>query len=120
MVQPGSAASPSAGADREQDGREASARPLADARSAQPATDPVSTEKPVADAAANGGSTTLLQTFKAVGSALFGVRSSKGHQTDIARLNPIHVILAGLLAVAVFIGVLIFFVRIMLRASGAA
>ena len=66
------------------------------------------------------GSTTLVQTFKAVGSALFGVRSSKGHQTDIARLNPIHVILAGLLAVAVFIGLLIFFARMMLRASGAA
>ena len=65
-------------------------------------------------------SSTLLQTFKAVGSALFGVRSASGHRTDMSQLNPIHVIVAGLLAVAVFIGLLIFFAKMMLRASGAA
>ena len=65
-------------------------------------------------------SSTLLQTFKAVGSALFGVRSASGHRTDMSQLNPIHVILAGLLAVAVFVGLLIFFAKMMLRASGVA
>lgn len=73
---------------------------------------------PRADAA--GTRATLLQTLKAVGSGLFGVRSSKGHQADIARLNPIHVIIAAVLAAAVFIGVLLFVVRMMLRASGTA
>lgn len=63
---------------------------------------------------------TLLQTFKAVGSAMFGVRSASGHKTDMSRLNPIHVIVAGLLAVAVFIGLLIFLAKMMLRVSGSA
>ena len=60
------------------------------------------------------------KSFKAVGSALFGVRSASGHRTDMSRLNPVHVILAGLLAAAVFIGLLIFFAKMMLRASGVA
>lgn len=71
-------------------------------------------------AADAGSRSTLLQTFKAVGSALFGVRSASGHRTDMSRLNPVHVILAGLLAAAVFVGLLIFFAKMMLRASGAA
>ena len=65
-------------------------------------------------------SMSLVQTFKAVGSALFGVRSSSGHRTDMSQLNPIHVIVAGLLAVALFIGLLILFAKLMLRASGAS
>lgn len=78
-------------------------------------------ESPAPPSAGEGGSrSTLLQTFKAVGSALFGVRSASGHRTDMSRLNPVHVILAGLLAAAVFIGLLIFFAKMMLRASGVA
>lgn len=77
-------------------------------------------ESAPADTTAARPPSTLLQTFKAVGSALFGVRSASGHRTDMSQLNPIHVIVAGLLAVAVFIGLLIFFAKMMLRASGAA
>ena len=73
---------------------------------------------PAAQEAGSGARATLAQTLKAVGSAAFGVRSSKGHQADIARLNPIHLIIAGVLAAAVFIGVLLLLVRLVLRASG--
>ncbi len=63
---------------------------------------------------------TLAETFKAVGASFFGVRSGKAHQSDMSRLNPIHVILAGIAAAVVFIGVLILAVKLMLRAAGAA
>lgn len=53
----------------------------------------------------------FLQTLKAVGWGLFGVRKGVGYQEDSARLNPVHVIVAGLLAGAVFVGVLILIVR---------
>ena len=52
----------------------------------------------------------FLQTLKA-GLGLFGVRKGVGYQEDSARLNPVHVIVAGLLAGAVFVGVLILIVR---------
>ena len=45
------------------------------------------------------------------GLGLFGVRKGAGYQEDSARLNPVHVIVAGLLAGAVFVGVLILIVR---------
>lgn len=69
---------------------------------------------------AAGASGTFVQTLKAVGSGLFGVRSAKGREIDMSSLNPIHVILAGVIAVAIFIGLLLFFARMMLRASGVA
>lgn len=63
---------------------------------------------------------TLAETFKAVGASFFGVRSGKAHQSDMDRLNPFHVIIVGIVAAALFIGVLIGAVKLMLRASGAA
>ncbi|SOE46462.1 Probable transmembrane protein [plant metagenome] len=60
----------------------------------------------------------FLQTLKAVLWALFGVRKGAGYDQDVARLNPVHVIIAGLLAAAIFVTVLIFIVR--WAAGGAA
>jgi hypothetical protein len=51
------------------------------------------------------------QTARAVGWALLGVRKNSGFQDDTARLNPLHVIAAGLVAVVCFVGVLILLVR---------
>jgi cytochrome c oxidase assembly protein subunit 11 len=62
----------------------------------------------------------LAETFKAIGAAFFGVRSGKAHDSDMSRLNPVHVILAGVIAAAAFIGLLVVAVKLMLRASGAA
>ena len=42
---------------------------------------------------------------------LFGVRKGAGYQDDIARLNPVHVIVAGLLAAAIFVIALVAIVR---------
>lgn len=53
----------------------------------------------------------IFDTFKAVGAAFFGVRGGKAHDADMARLNPVHVIIVGVVCAAVFIGVLILAVR---------
>jgi hypothetical protein len=61
------------------------------------------------EAAARKGS--LVQTFKAVGWSFFGVRKSKDHEQDLAKLNPVHVIVAGVLAALLFIGILVLLVK---------
>nr|WP_235490999.1 DUF2970 domain-containing protein [Achromobacter sp. DMS1] len=43
--------------------------------------------------------------------AFFGVRKGAGYREDIARLNPVYVIVAGLLAAALFVTALVFIVR---------
>jgi len=45
----------------------------------------------------------FLQTLKAVGWGLFGVRKGKGYREDISKLNPVHLIIAALIATAVFV-----------------
>ena len=52
-------------------------------------------------AAARKGS--LLQTFKAVAWSFLGIRRSDGYAQDVAQLNPLHVIAAGLIAAALFV-----------------
>ena len=54
----------------------------------------------------------FLATMKAVLWSFFGVRKKKDYESDAANLNPIHVIIAALIAVAVFIGVLMLAVRL--------
>ncbi|MGH8332966.1 MAG: DUF2970 domain-containing protein [Pseudomonas sp.] len=53
----------------------------------------------------------FLQTLKAVAWGFFGVRKGSGYREDVAKLNPVHVIVAGLLAAAVFVVVLVTIVR---------
>ncbi len=60
-------------------------------------------------AAARRGS--MLQTLRAVGWSFFGVRRSADQAQDIQKLNPVHVVIAGLLGAALFIGVLVMLVR---------
>ena len=50
-------------------------------------------------------------TMKAVFWSFFGVRKRKDYEHDAANLNPIHVIIGALIGVAVFIGILVFVVR---------
>lgn len=45
----------------------------------------------------------FFQTLKAVSWGFFGVRKGKGYSEDISKLNPIHLILAGLLAAILFV-----------------
>ncbi len=53
----------------------------------------------------------LLHTFKAVGASFFGVRGSQARNEDTAKLNPVHVIVAGVVCAAVFVLILISIVR---------
>lgn len=68
-------------------------------------------------AAARRGS--LVQTFKAVAWSFFGVRGARDYENDIARLNPVHVIVAGVISAAVFVMALVILVKWVV-ASGVA
>jgi len=45
----------------------------------------------------------FLQTIRAVAWGMLGIRKGKGHSEDFSRLNPLHLILAGLLATLLFV-----------------
>ncbi|MFN3304581.1 MAG: DUF2970 domain-containing protein [Roseateles sp.] len=51
------------------------------------------------------------QTLSAVAWSFFGVRRGRDHENDMARLNPVHVIIAGVLGAAVFVLMLVLLVR---------
>lgn len=50
-------------------------------------------------------------TMKAVFWSFFGVRKRKDYEHDAANLNPVHVIIAGLIGVVIFIGILVMVVK---------
>jgi hypothetical protein len=54
---------------------------------------------------------TFMQTMKAVAWGMLGIRKGKGYEEDFSRLNPLHLIAAGLLAAVVFVFLLIFAAR---------
>jgi len=45
----------------------------------------------------------FIQTLSAVLWSFFGVRNSKDHERDMSQLNPVYVVLTGLLAGALFV-----------------
>ncbi|MHB1666231.1 MAG: DUF2970 domain-containing protein [Thiomonas sp.] len=49
----------------------------------------------------------FLSAFKAIAWAFLGIRKSKDRENDFAQLNILHIIIAGLISAAVFIGILI-------------
>lgn len=51
-------------------------------------------------------------TMKAVFWSFFGIRKRSDYEKDAGSLNPVHVIIAGLIGVLLFIGVLVLLVRI--------
>ncbi|MES2089119.1 MAG: DUF2970 domain-containing protein [Pseudomonadota bacterium] len=52
----------------------------------------------------------FVQTLKAVSWSFFGVRKSSGHAQDMAKINPVHLIVAGLIGGALFVGALVLLV----------
>lgn len=60
----------------------------------------------------------FLQTMKAVAWSFFGVRKSSEHARDLSELNPVHVIIAGVLGAIVFIGVLVAIVGWVVGSAG--
>jgi len=53
----------------------------------------------------------FVQTLKAVAWSFFGVRKSSDYAQDVAKINPVHVIVAGVLAAVLFVVGLVFLVR---------
>lgn len=51
-------------------------------------------------------------TVKAVLWAFFGVRKRRDYENDAAHLNPVHVIIAGIIGAAIFVAVLVTIVKI--------
>lgn len=53
----------------------------------------------------------VLQTFRAVAWSFFGVRRSADHAQDVQKLNPVHVVIAGVVSAALFVLALVLLVR---------
>ena len=61
----------------------------------------------------------FLQTMQAVAWSFFGVRKSKDYERDVSQLNPVHLVIAGVIGAVLFIGALLVIVNWVL-ASGVA
>lgn len=57
----------------------------------------------------------ILDTFKAVASSFFGVRGRSAHQRDLSQLNPVHLVIAGLVTAMVFVLILLVIVRLVVK-----
>ena len=53
----------------------------------------------------------LLQTVRAVAGSFFGVRRSADHAQDLSKLNPLHVVIAGVAGAALFVLAIVVLVR---------
>ena len=69
------------------------------------------------DAVGRKGS--FLQTMGAVAWSFFGVRKSGAFEKDVSRLNPVHLVIAGVFGALLFIVALLLLVNWVL-ASGVA
>ena len=72
---------------------------------------------PLKEAVQRKGS--FLQTMRAVAWSFFGVRKSSDYEKDVSQLNPLHVVIAGVIGAIVFIVVLLVVVNWVLS-SGVA
>lgn len=64
------------------------------------------------DNSKGGGGSSFGQSMKAVMWSFFGVRKRRDLEADAAQLNPLHVVIAGLIGAAIFIAILIVVVRL--------
>jgi hypothetical protein len=61
----------------------------------------------------------FMQTMKAVAWSFFGVRKGRDLEKDASELNPVHLVIAGVIGAVLFIVALLLLVNWVL-ASGAA
>jgi hypothetical protein len=66
--------------------------------------------KPGSDPTAPTGGT-FFQTMRAVAWSFFGVRRAVDLERDAQRLNPVHVVLGGVIGAALFVAALLLLVR---------
>jgi len=62
----------------------------------------------------------FLRTMRAVAWSFFGVRKSADYENDVNQLNPVHVIIAGVIGAVVFVVLLIVLVNWVLSSGVAA
>lgn len=62
----------------------------------------------------------VLQTFRAVAWSFFGIRRSAGHAEDMQKLNPVHVIIIGIISAALFVLALVLLVQWVIGSGVAA
>lgn len=62
----------------------------------------------------------FLQTLRAVAWSFFGVRKSAEHAKDVGQLNPVHVVIAGLVAGVLFVLALVLLVKWVIESGVAA
>jgi hypothetical protein len=53
----------------------------------------------------------FLRSFKAVAWSFFGVRKASEYEKDVDQLNPLHVVIAGVIAAALFVGAIVMLVK---------
>ena len=61
----------------------------------------------------------LLHAFRAVAWSFFGIRKGSEYEQDVAHLKPVHVVVAGVVAAALFVVAIVVLVRWVV-ASGVA
>jgi hypothetical protein len=61
-----------------------------------------------------------LRTLLAVAWSFFGVRKSKDLERDVSELNPLHLVIAGVVVAALFVGALIALVNWVIKSGVAA
>jgi hypothetical protein len=69
--------------------------------------------------AAVGRKGSFLGTMRAVAWSFLGIRKGKGYEEDVSQLNPVHVIIAGVIGAVLFVLTLVVLVKWVLG-SGVA
>jgi hypothetical protein len=62
----------------------------------------------------------FLRTMQAVAWSFFGVRKSKDLERDVSELNPLHIVVAGVLAAALFVVAIVVLVNWVISSGVAA
>lgn len=52
----------------------------------------------------------LMQTVRAVAWSFLGIRRSAGLEEDVQKLNPVHVVIGGVIGAAVFVAFIVLLV----------
>lgn len=62
----------------------------------------------------------LLQTTRAVAWSFLGIRRAAGHAEDVQKLNPVHVVIAGIVGAALFVAAVVLLVQWVVSSGVAA
>ena len=60
--------------------------------------------KPRVNQSSQRPKSSMFRTIKAVMWSFVGLRSKSGYDEDVAQINPLHIVITGLVGVFVFVG----------------